>query len=150
MCWCACAIACIKWKRLSITEKRRFKFAKKTNMINSVESLGYIKCYSWGSPWPVKSIVRKGVSTLISKLSPSIRRILPFLKTPHHPTLLANQSSQVFLINRNATVKLSSISTIHIKQQHNIGFSNFKLMPVNAYINKIHARQSLYISLYCR
>ena len=53
---------------------------------------------------------------------------LHFLKIPHHPpptTLLANQSSQVFLINRNATVKLSSVYTIHIKQQHNVGFVIF-------------------------
>ena len=37
----------------------------------------------------------------------------PFRKIPHHPTLPANQSSQVLLIDRNATVKLSSINTIH-------------------------------------
>ena len=43
----------------------------------------------------------------------------PFLKISHPPscppTLPANPSSQVFLINRNATVKLSSINTIHVK-----------------------------------
>ena len=42
-----------------------------------------------------------------------------FLKShippPAPPTLPANPSSQVFLINRNATVKLSSINTIHVK-----------------------------------
>ena len=79
----------------------------------------------------------------------------PFLKIPHPSTLPANQSSQVFLINRNATVKLSSINTIHVKQQHNVGFFIFKFtlkyMLGNVYINKIHARQCLYIiSLYCR
>ena len=46
---------------------------------------------------------------------PPITRIPPFLKIPHLPTLLANRSSQVFLINRNATVKLSLINTIHVK-----------------------------------
>ena len=68
---------------------------KKTNMINSVESLGYIKCYSWGSPWLVKSIVRKDVSTLISKLSPSITRILPFLKTPHRPKISDSKTKHI-------------------------------------------------------
>ena len=32
----------------------RIKFVKKTSMPNSVESLGYIKCYSLSSPRPVK------------------------------------------------------------------------------------------------
>ena len=39
--------------------------------------------------------------------------------------LSTNQASQVFLINRNATVKLSSVNTIHVKQ-HNVGFFIFK------------------------
>ena len=60
-----------------------------------------------------------------------------FCDPPPSPTLLGNQSFQVFLINRNATVKLSSIN-IHVKY-----------MLGNVYIDKIHARQSLYIiSLY--
>ena len=103
-------------------------------------------------------IVRKGVSTSppYFKIISPITRIPPFLKIPHPPTLPANQSSQVFLINRNATVKLSSINTIHVfLQQHNVGFFIFKF-PLknvlgNVYINKVHARQCLYIiSLYCR
>ena len=53
-------------------------------------------------------------------------RLLPFLKIHRPPTLPANWSSQVFLINRSATVKLRSISTIHVKQQHNVGFLIFK------------------------
>ena len=82
----------------------------------------------------------------------------PFLKiSPPHPPfpiLLANQSSQVFLINKNETVKLCSINTVHVKQHHNDGFFIFKFtlkcMLGNAYINKIHAGQCLYRSLYCR
>ena len=82
--------------------------------------------------------------------SPSpITRIPPFLKIPHPPILPVNWSSQVFLININATLKLSSINTIHVKQQHNIGFSIFKFilkyMLDNVYVNKIYARQYLYI-----
>ena len=54
-------------------------------------------------------------------------------------TLPTNQSFHVFLINRNATVKLSSINTIHVKQQHNLGFFIFKFtlkyMLGNVYIN---------------
>ena len=50
----------------------------------------------------------------------------PFLKILHSPTSPANLSSQVFLFNRNATVKLSSINTIHVKQKHNVGFFIFK------------------------
>ena len=87
-----------------------------------------------------------------------ITRISPphFLKSLIPPsTLPANRSSYVFLINRNATVILSLINTIHLKQQHNIGFFIFKFtlkyMLSNVYINKIHARQCIYIiSLYCR
>ena len=33
----------------------RLKFVKETSMSNSVESLGYIKCYSSSSPRPAKS-----------------------------------------------------------------------------------------------
>ena len=92
----------------------------------------------------------------ISKLSPPITRISPsFLKIPHAPTLLAEQSSQIFFINKNATVKLSLINTIHVKQQCKVGFFIFKFtlkyMLGNVYINTIHARQCSYIiSLYCR
>ena len=86
---------------------------------------------------------------------PRITRIPPFLKILHPPTLLVNWSSQVFLINRNAIVRLISINTIHVKQQHNIGFSIFKFtlqyMPGNVYDNQIHSRQCLYvISSFCR
>ena len=41
------------------------------------------------------------------KIIPPITRIPPFLKIPHPSNLPANRSSQIFLINRNATVKLS-------------------------------------------
>ena len=34
----------------------RCKSVKKTNMPNSIQSLGYIKCYSSSSPRPVKSL----------------------------------------------------------------------------------------------
>ena len=71
----------------------------------------------------------------------------PFLKIPHPSTLPANQSSQVFLINRNATAKLSSINTIHVTQQHYVGLFIFKFslkcMLCNVYVNKIHATQCL-------
>ena len=81
--------------------------------------------------------------------SPLITRIPPFLKISHLPTLPANRSFQVFLINRNATKKLSSINTIHVKQQNNVGFFIFKFHSKvdasNIYINKSYARQCLYI-----
>ena len=117
---------------------------------------------SWGrkKTFDIDIIVCKWLSTPQVKIIHPINGIpspppTQFLKIPHPPTLLANPSSQVFLINRNATVKLSSINTIHVKQQHNIGFFIFKFtlkyMLGNVYINKIHARQCLYIiSLYCR
>ena len=48
--------------------------------------------------------------------------------------------------------KSSSINTIHVKQQHNVGIFHFQVhSKVHARYNKIHARQCLYIiSLYCR
>ena len=90
-----------------------------------------------------------------SKSSPHYQDPPPFLKISHPSTFSANPSSQVFLINRNATVKSSSINTIYVKQQHNVGFFIFKFtlkhMLDNVYINKIYARQCLYIiSSYCR
>ena len=69
-------------------------------------------------------IVSKGVSTppppTLFKIPspPKKNRIPQFLKIPippPPPTLPANQSFQVFLINRNATMKLGSINTIHVK-----------------------------------
>ena len=52
-----------------------------------------------------------------------------FLKIPHSPvTSPTNRPFEVFLIDRNATVKLSSINTILIKQQHNAGFFIFKFI----------------------
>ena len=43
-----------------------------------------------------------------------------------HTMLPTNQPCQAFLINRNATIKLSSINAIHVKQQHNVAFFIFK------------------------
>ena len=64
----------------------------------------------------------------------------PFLKIPHLFTLPpANQSSQAFLINRNTTVKLSSINIVHVKQQHNVGFFIFKFT-----LKHKHAWQCIY------
>ena len=46
-------------------------------------------------------------------------------------------------------MKLSSINTFHVKQQHDVGFFIFKFTLKyklgNDYINKIYARQYLYI-----
>ena len=81
-------------------------------------------------------IVFKGVSTLpppISKSSPPLLGSPPFLKIPHSPTLLANWSSQVFLINRKGSVKLSSMNTIHVKQRKHW------LFHFQGY-SKVHAR----------
>ena len=100
-------------------------------------------------------IVHIGISTPHFKIIPPIIRIpFYFVNPPHPPIILANRSSQIFLITRNATVKLSSVNIIHAKQQHNVGFFIWKFMvkfmPGSVYINKIHARQCLYmISLYC-
>ena len=80
--------------------------------------------------------------------SPPISKSSLFLKSFYPPSLLANWSSHFFLINRNHTVKLSSINTIYEKQQHNFNFFIFKFtlkyMLGNVYINTIHARQCLY------
>ena len=50
--------------------------------------------------------------------------------------------------------KQMQINTVHVKQQHTVDFFIFKFtlkyMVGNVYINKIHARQCLYISLYSR
>ena len=47
----------------------------------------------------------------------NLKNPLKPLKIPYPLTLPANWSSQVFSININATVKLSSINTIHVKKQ---------------------------------
>ena len=103
-----------------------------------------------------ETIVGKGVLApppplpIISKSSPPLLGSPPFLQITHPSTLLANRSSHN---NRNATMKFSSINTIYVKQKHNVGFFIFrftlKYMLGNVYINKIHAKQCLYISLYC-
>ena len=88
--------------------------------------------------WAIYGIVFKGVSITFPPpyLTPppsTLLGYLHFLKSSI-PTLPANRSFQVFLINRNATKKLSSINTIHVKQQNNVGFFIFnftlKQMPV--------------------
>ena len=85
----------------------------------------------------------------VSNLTPISKSCPPLLGSPYPPTLPTNQPSQVFLINRNAIVKLSSINTIHVKQQHNVCFFIFKFtlkyMLGCVYIKKMHARQCLYI-----
>ena len=97
-------------------------------------------------------IVCKGVST--PNPLPISKSFPPISQNPLSPSLPANQSSHVFLVNRNATVKLSSTNTIHVKQQHNLGFFIFKItlnyMLSNVCITKIHPRHCLYISLYHR
>ena len=108
-------------------------------------------CYFYGGLQSVK-----GYQPPNFKIIPRLLGSPRFLKIPPLPhTLLVNQSPQFFLINRNATVKLSSINIIHVKQQHNISFSIFKFtlkyMLGNVYVNKIHVRQCLYIiSSFCR
>ena len=99
-----------------------------------------------------KIIVRKELSTPrphshFKTISPHYQDLLHFLKSPIHPPY--QQIGQIFLINRNATVKLGSINNIHVKQQHNVSFFIFKFtlkyMPGYVYINKTHAKQCLYI-----
>ena len=92
------------------------------------------------------TIVRKWVlNPLLSfqNHAPITRIFAHFLKSPISPHLTGKWAIPSFLINRNATVKLSSINTIHVKQQHNVGFFIFnftlKYMLGNVYINKIHA-----------
>ena len=72
------------------------------------------------------SIVHIELSTPHFKIIPPLLGLPYFLKSPHPPTLPANWSSQVFHINKNATVKLSSINTIHVKEHNNVGFFIFK------------------------
>ena len=80
------------------------------------------------------------------KIIPLLLGYPPFLRIPHLPILPTNRLSQVFLFNRNATVKLSFINTIHIKQQHNFGPFIFKVtlkyVLGNIYIYIIHATGS--------
>ena len=89
-------------------------------------------------------IVRKEASNPPFKNHPPHFQVPPFFKISHPPTLTANRSSHVFLINRNATVNLSSINTVHVKQQNNVGSFIFKCslkyMLGNVYINNIYAR----------
>ena len=71
---------------------------------------------------------------------PSFSKSFPrFLKILHSQTLQTNQ--------KNTTVRLISVSTIHLKQQHNVSFYIFKFIVkyiLDVYINKIHARKCLY------
>ena len=60
-------------------------------------------------------------------------------------TLTTNRPSQVFFINRNTTVKLSSINTIHVKLQHNVGFFIFKFL-----LKYMLGNSNIYICLYYR
>ena len=75
-------------------------------MFQSLFNLATYSNYSITNHVNFPVIVRKGISTShISKLSPPLLRSpppppIPFLKISHPPTLLANWSSQVFLINR--------------------------------------------------
>ena len=75
-------------------------------------------------------------SSSVKGYQPHFKIIPHFLKSPTLPT---SRSSQLLLINRNVTVKLSSINTIHVKQQHNVGFFIFKFtlkyMLGNVYIS---------------
>ena len=59
---------------------------------------------------------------------------------------------QVFLINRSATVKLSLINIIHVKTTTKRWLFHFQVYSkIHVRLNKIHARQCLYvISFYCR
>ena len=95
-------------------------------------------------PW--RNMVCKGVSTPpppppISKPCPHFLKlhILPPYHQIGHPKFPYSQKY------RNASVKLSSINTTHVKQQH------CWLFHFGMFISKKHARQCLYmISLYCR
>ena len=70
------------------------------------------------NPAPVKTQPVKGYQPS----PPPHFKIIP----PHYqdPTLPANPSSQVFPMDRNATVKLSSINTSYVKQNKTLAFSS--------------------------
>ena len=110
---------------------------KFTWMIN----LSSVQHLRWSSLWQKNCLVCKRVSTPPFQNHPTITRFRPFFKIshpprPHSPTLPINWSSQVFLTNRNAAVKFSSINTIHVKQQ--CWLFHFQVH------SKVHARWCLY------
>ena len=131
------------------------KFLKTTARSLRVFNSCISRWHSYKNCLQIFFIVRKEISTPpISKSSPPLLGYRRFPEISHPPILPTNCLSQVFLINRNATVKSTSINTIHVKQ-HNVGLFSFKFtlkyMLVNVHIYKIYLRQSLYIiSLYCR
>ena len=93
----------------------------------------------------------KGYHPAISKSCPPPRHFLKFPIPPPYRQI----GHPKFSLLTEMQLKLNSINTIHVKQQTNVGFLIFKFtlkyMLGNVYINKIHARQCLYIiSLCCR
>ena len=94
-------------------------------------------------------IVKMAGSQSVKGYQPLISKSCSILKITHSsPPYRLIGHNQVFLIDRNVTVKLSSIKTIHVKLQHNVGFLNFKdtlkYMLVNVYMNKMNVRKWLY------
>ena len=73
-------------------------------------------------------IVRKGVSTPPFQNHPPLPVLGSphFLKSPISPPSQQISHPKFSFINKNATVELSSINTIHVKQQHNVDFLIFK------------------------
>ena len=73
----------------------RPKFVKKTRMLNPVESLGYIKCYSLNSPRPIKSPINS-ITYNCQKICSWSRRPKPYWKSDKMfyfyswPTILNN------------------------------------------------------------
>ena len=113
----------------------------------------YGSCW-WGNPKWGKWSINGGGRNLEDNMNMVYYDHTHFLKWPI-PLPNWQMGHPKFSLLTEMQLKLNSINTLHVKQQHNVGFFLFnftlKFMLGNVYINEIHARQCLHIiSLYCR
>ena len=131
-----------------------FKFSRQCFGKSSDEKIKNCNIWKFLVVLRVHRPYRDIIPPFLNHPPPIIRIPSYFVKSPIHP-FYWQISLPKFSSLPEMQLKLSSINIIHAKHQHNVGFFIWKFivkfMPGNVYVNKIHARQCLYmISLYCR
>ena len=119
--------------KLPITEKRRnkakyltwnsvrLKFVKKTSMLNSVESLEYIKYYNLSSPRPVKSPS--------NSIRHNCQKICSWSRRPKTVLKIRKKATFLKVINNLIIYKLFKDFTNHRKKTNRVIVFSYRHFP---------------------
>ena len=99
----------------------KYKFVKKTSMPTSVESLGYIKCYSSSSPRPVKSPS--------NSIRQNCQKICGWSWRPKTILQIRKKATFLYMINNPITYKFVKDFANHRKKTNRAVVFSIELSP---------------------